>query len=329
MTTTDKFYQAYLNSRHAKFNTPETLVFEMTRRAINQTPVSRAKIVKGNDKEVYFVATAEGQEVVAIVNQTDESFAGEAWCLTQLRKAGVPVPEVLLFDCLEHEGKAIEFMVQSKISGQPLESHWQSLTAEQRQNSLRQMGEVLAQIHAVRADGFYKRHADGNWDFSSWSKLMKATAGDRRAERKWILQAGFSEADFAFLVRMIERYEKEFDCDSPVLCHGDYSPDHVFVDDNLRVCGVIDFGDYQGNHPVHDFAVLRLWEDEQFEKTMRQGYEPAALFDDRFELRLHLHLLALQVGYLVYHIQIPNHPDMPSYVQSLQTNMKWLQEFCR
>ena len=43
-----------------------------------------------------------------------------------------------------------------------------------------------------------------------------------------------------------------------MLCHDGYLPEHIFVDDALRVCGVTDFADYEGNLPVHDFAVMRM-----------------------------------------------------------------------
>lgn len=174
MTATDEFYQTYLNSRHAKFNTPEKHVFEMARRATGRTPVSRRKIVKGNDKEIYFVTDAKGQEFVVVINQTDESFDGEVWCLETMRSANVPVPEVMLFDCLEDEEKPLQFMVQTKVSGQPLEDVFECLTPGQKQNALTEMGEVLARIHTVCTEGFYKRHADGAWDFRRWSKLIRA-----------------------------------------------------------------------------------------------------------------------------------------------------------
>lgn len=326
MNESGEFHQACLDARHAEFNTPEKQVFEMVRRATGQTPVARRKIVKGSIKEVYFVA-AEGREFVVVINRSGGArLDEEVWCLETLRRANVPVPQVLLFDCLEDEEKPLQFIVQTKVLGQPLEDVRGRLTPVQKQTALRNMGEVLAQIHAVRTEGFYKRHADGAWDFRRWSRMMEVAARDRAAERKWILQAGFNQAEFDSMMRFVQRYGKEFDCAAPVLCHGDYTTDHVYVDDDLRVCGVIDFGDCQGNHPVHDFAVLRLWEDEQLEKTMRQGYGRAKLFDDCFELRLNLHLLMLQIGYLAYHIGIPNHPETPLYVRGVRTTLKWLQK---
>ena len=317
------FYQAYLESHHARFVTPKNLVFEMTRQATNQTPVSRRKVVEGNDKEVYFVTTVEGAEFVALINQTDQSLAGEVWSVNQARKVEVPVPEVLLFDTIEHEGKSFEFMVQTKISGRNLATLLPQLSNEQKHDAIRQMGKVLSQIHAINVGGFYKRDANGVWDFPSWSKLMATNLRDRAAEREWILRA-FTERDFDFILRMIELYANQFDCAAPVLCHGDYTPEHIYFNEDLRACGVIDFGDYQGNHPVHDFASLRLWENEAFERAMRQGYADSALFDESFELRLHLHFLALKIGFLAYHIQIPNHPDTPLFVQKLKSTIKWL-----
>lgn len=43
-----------------------------------------------------------------------------------------------------------------------------------------------------------------------------------------------------------------------MLCHDGYLPEHIFVDDAWRFCGVTDFGDYEGNLPVHDFAVMPM-----------------------------------------------------------------------
>src|SRR5919197_6255781 len=114
---------------------------------------------------------------------------------------------------------------------------------------------------------------------------METAFRDRAAERRWVLRAGLGDDDCSFTLHAIERYGREFGCDAPVLCHGDYLPEHIFVDGALRVCGVIDFGDYEGNHPVHDFAVMRMSGGEGLERAVRRGYSGAQRFGDGFELR--------------------------------------------
>ena len=126
------------------------------------------------------------------------------------------------------------------------------------------------------------------------------------------------------MMRMIERYGREFACDTPVLCHGDFLPEHVFINEQGRICGVIDFGMYEGNHPIHDFAIIRMSSDAPTVEAIRRGYPDAAVLNDRFEWRLHLHVLMLQVGYLAHHIQIPAHPEVSLYVKGLQATMRWL-----
>lgn len=54
-----------------------------------------------------------------------------------------------------------------------------------------------------------------------------------------------------FMIDMIKRYRDEFPCRQPVLNHGDYLPGHIFVDEALRITGVIDFGMYEGSPPAH------------------------------------------------------------------------------
>jgi Ser/Thr protein kinase RdoA (MazF antagonist) len=326
MNDVDDLYQTYLESRHAAFSTPAQVVFDAVHRATKQTPVSRRKVVKGSDGEIYFVATAQGCEFVVKIDQSGSRLEEEAWALTVSREAGIPAPEVLLITRLEHEETATELMVQSKVPGQPLAELLPRLKAEQRQDVLSQMGQVLTQLHTIRTRGFYKHHADDSWDFRNWTRFMEVAVRDRATERQWVLKAGLSDADFSFILHAIERSGQEFKCDAPALCHGDYLPEHIFVDSALRVCGVIDFGDYEGNHPVHDFAIMRMSGGEALERAVRRGYSSAELFSDSFELRLQLHLLMLQVGYIAHHVQVSNHPEVPMYVQGLLTTMSWLRE---
>ncbi|NIP26422.1 MAG: aminoglycoside phosphotransferase family protein, partial [Phycisphaerae bacterium] len=147
-------------------------------------------------------------------------------------------------------------MVQRKLPGTALSDRQKSLTQQELQAVFRQAGEILSKIHSIKVNGFYKRQADGSWDFATWQKVMISALKDRAAEKTFILASGFSEIEFNVMLGLLKKYKDEFACDQPVLCHGDFLPDHIFVDDHLVISGIIDFGEFQGGPPIHDFARL-------------------------------------------------------------------------
>ena len=318
-------YAAYLQARHAGFEAPRPLVEAMVQRATGQSVTALERIVAGNDNEVYAVTPSQGSEFVVRIHRSAScTLTEEAWALAQARAAGVPVPDVLLVDQIEHEGAPLDFMVQTRLAGRPLEDRLPHLGHQDRERTLHAMGRTLAQLHMVAVDGFYRRRPDGRWDFPDWFAFMDRAARDRAAEAPWLHVAGFSPRDIDSTMELIQQYDQAFDCPQPVLCHGDFVPEHVFFDDDLRIVGVIDFGQYEGNHPVHDFALLSMMADERIESAVRRGYAEVGILDDQFDFRLHLHRLMLEVGYLAHHIQIPGHPEVPRYAQGLRSTLRWL-----
>ncbi len=182
-------YQAYLEARYARFSTPEALVFRMVRTATGTRPVASARILKGNDNEVYVVTTAQRQEFVTRIHRAGESgLQDEAWALAAVRAVGVPVPDVLLVDRLVDKEQSLEYMVQTKVPGRSLAELQRALTPQEWEHVLLQMGGMLARVHTVRTGGFYKRQREDVWDFPTRSGLMTSVAQDRAA--RWLRGQG-------------------------------------------------------------------------------------------------------------------------------------------
>jgi aminoglycoside phosphotransferase (APT) family kinase protein len=320
-------YQEYLEQRHWGFDAPEQLVFRMVARATGEKPVSRAKVVRGNDNEVYLVATGAGADYVVRIRRSGEvGFAAEAWAIEECRKAGVPVAQVHLVGWEEHDGEQLEFMVQSRLPGRPLDEVGPELSEREWGEILLQAGQVLGKVHSVGVGGFYHRDPDGNWDFADWQGIMDSTVRDRSREEEWILGAGFAEEEFSQMIRLIERYREEFDCQQPVLCHGDFLPEHILVNDDLQICGVVDFGMYQGNHPIQDLAVIAMAETKMDLTKVLAGHPQRGRLSDRFEVRLHLHRLTLEMGFLAHHLRIQHYPEIESNRRSLRSTFDHLRD---
>ena len=95
----------------------------------------------------------------------------------------------------------------------------------------------------------------------------------RMAEKPFLLRAGFDESEIAFMYEAMAR-DWGFAGFAPVLCHGDFLPEHVFFDKSLNVTGVIDFGWYEGEHPMRDFLSAAIDYGEREVGFLREGYGP-------------------------------------------------------
>jgi Ser/Thr protein kinase RdoA (MazF antagonist) len=171
--------------------------------------------------------------------------------------------------------------------------------------------------------GFGRRGSDGTWEFSTWQEAMDAAWRANSAERPWILQAGFTDRELEEMLRLIARYRDGFGCAQPVLCHSDFIPEHLFVDDELRVSAVIDCGDCRGDHPIHDFAAMG--DEEGDVARIAEGYAATRPLPERFEERRHLHWLMLEIGYLAQFVRL-RHPAAPGHAQWLRRLLEGLLE---
>ncbi|GAB4469455.1 MAG: hypothetical protein OHK0029_42100 [Armatimonadaceae bacterium] len=114
---------------------------------------------------------------------------------------------------------------------------------------------------------------------------------------------GIPKAEVDSALSLLELYRESFVCEHPVLCHGDFLPEHLLVDDDGTLTGVLDFGEFQGSTPIHDLAHLKMECPQIDLKWLRFGYLAPEMWNDpQFGTRLLLHTISLQLGYLAHHI---------------------------
>jgi aminoglycoside phosphotransferase (APT) family kinase protein len=259
-----------------------------------------------------------GDVIIRIRHHGGAHFADEAWAIAQCRAVGVPAPDVLLVEMLAIGGQPREVMVQRRVPGRALSEIESTLTPEQRALVWRQAGATLGAIHSIRVGGFYKRHADGSWDFPDWQSIVERSIVDRTSEKPLLIQAGFRAVEVDQLLHMLAEGQALFADQQPVLCHADFLPGHLFVDDELKLTGVIDFGEFQGGEPILDFANLSMNCPEVDLAWLQAGYANQQLFDDTFPARLQATKLGLQLGYLAHFIQQGNAQEVAALVVALR-----------
>jgi hygromycin-B 7''-O-kinase len=170
------------------------------------------------------------------------------------RVKGLPIPSLMLWN----ESKQIvplNYLVMTKIEGQPLLHVSPHLSGKEVQDLYRELATILARIHTVTFDefgyittGVIDPHPTNaaymRFQFEKKLKEFSALGGERS------LHCG------------IEAYVKMHngvlnDCQTPVLCHDDFHEGNVLVSEELghwRVTGIIDVENAVAGDPFLDLA---------------------------------------------------------------------------
>lgn len=85
----------------------------------------------------------------------------------------------------------------------------------------------------------------------------------------------------------------------PVLCHGDLGMDHVFVNDDLNVTGVIDFRMWRGGPPELGAAVLMMYHPDVPPAWLGPEYDNA-----KARRRVISERLAVGIGFLAHDLRV-------------------------
>ena len=285
---------------HKAFNTSEEIVFKLIRKATGQRPIYRNKIEKGYDNEVYEIETIEGSFFVIKINHTEKNLLmTEQWAIEQVRSVGVPVSRICNVDKFNYKGKSLEYMVLEMLPGKSIADVKETLSEEQLSTAYRNIGKILRLIHSVSVGGFSMHHDDGGWDYDSYDQSINSVITQISSNKNLFQKNGFTSEEFEEMVGHIEQLRDRFDCKLPVLCHGDFLEEHLFIDEEMSITGVIDFGMCRGDHPIFDFA--RMHADSRFNNTedIIEGYGEHDMFQDDFNNRLFITSLSDQMQTLL------------------------------
>lgn len=298
-----------LEALHADFNAPESVVFDLVKQATGQVATERTKIQAGYDSEVYFVNTPDGKRyIVKIKREGRISYAQEAWAMEQARSQGVPVADVLLLDSMEIDGQPTDVMVQSVVAGGPLQARRGEISQEQFADVLREAGKLLRKIHQTPVSGAYRRNDDGTWSFPDWKALMRSMIDGRREEMELSIQGGIPREHVEDILARSERVDERVTSLSLVLNHGDFMPEHIYVGDDLKITGIIDFGDCKGAVAIHDFAFITLIGPKIPLAPILEGYGDERLTGMEDAIRDYAMLLGL--GHLAHNVKKGRGPEV-------------------
>jgi aminoglycoside phosphotransferase (APT) family kinase protein len=260
----------FLNDLHARFSLARPDVVAVVERTTGGTVASTRRLIRGDENEVHHVELADGSVVylrVSFPGTATTKLEYEAWAMSRARDAGVPVPAVLAVEPIDRDsggdddcggddcGGNRTAMVMRAASGRQLRDVLPSLDAMQRTAVMVEVGRVLSLLHSIQMPGAGLPDEHGTWPDpeTKWRSYI----ANCLADCEHLAAAGLQPTE---VTRVIEVLQASADApaDEPALCHGDVSPEHVFVDSDLRMVGLIDWGMWHAGSAVSELAGLAL-----------------------------------------------------------------------
>ena len=313
---TDDFLTAF----HGSSLAPAAPLVALVERVMNAEVGGLERVTKGYANEVYRALLLEQPPVyVRIRRHGPITFADEAWAMEACRRVGVPVPQVHAVTELAGE-EGLEVMVLAALPGRPLGDVWPDLPETSRRQVMRRVAMALRAMHGITLDGWGRRKAGETWEYGSWAARAEAAVRDREADMPVLREVGFSEAETDAFMTIVRRL---LDLEPPpsVLCHGDLGLDHLFVDDDLELTGIIDFGLWQGGPKELDLAMLNMYHPDVPLVWLESGYGDVP-FGQAFYRRVLIEKVNVATTFLAFDVRRGNLDYLPLAQQGLQDMLR-------
>lgn len=290
----------FLRQRHAAYRTSEATLGSLVKTSTGQALRRATAIAQGYANEVYRVETHAGDDLIVRIGHDEmTNFRAEAWAMVRAREAGVLVPHIYDITTIAVDDQPRPVMVMQAVQGRPLADVEADLTQDQRAYVFEQVGLVISKLHSVYTSGIGPLDADGRGAFPDWETYIQATLMQCAADVPFLIQAGLTEDEAHGLLRAVHDIRANTGTQA-VLCHGDLSTDHLFVDAQLRLCGVIDWGQCRGGAPALDLAVLLMYHPEVDLAWLQRGYGEQAAFDATWQRQILAQQANVGINYLAH-----------------------------
>ena len=184
-------------------------------------------------------------------------FEGEHWALKQCSKKDIPVPEILTFGTVQTELPTLcQYLLVERIPGKPLKEQLH-LRRKEIKSYYKEAGYLLSKIHTIKTKGFGPLKSKGKGSFNSWEEFILRHISTRLLN--YLLENRIINESLRNRIFDIFNSEEAYlELKSPVLLHGDFSNNHIFIDKG-RVSGIIDFEDCISGDPLYDLVSPELY----------------------------------------------------------------------
>jgi aminoglycoside phosphotransferase (APT) family kinase protein len=189
----------------------------------------------GRTNYVFAINHVEGQFVVRISPEPDRigAFRKESWAAQEVRKAGVPSPEIL---AVGNDVGSEPYTIMRLVTGSEATNH------SKRRRIINEVGRFAAIINSIKTDGFganFDWNSESSQKITTWSEYLDHEYKiDERLEF-FATNKILPQSELNKLSEIIEE-TKTMDI-TPSLNHSDLRLKNVIVDDDGHITSIIDW----------------------------------------------------------------------------------------
>jgi Ser/Thr protein kinase RdoA (MazF antagonist) len=227
---------------------------------------SHEPLYGGSNPDVFRIAGSLGRGVLKFYAVGSQQAEFEAYSMERARSAGLPVPSVNGMDVVETADGKRPWLAMEHAVGRSVESL--DLATHEEAAILRSIGRLIADLHSPSQptpDGYYRQTGliDGSptWSFKTWDDYLHFTGERLSGDAKFLYEAGLSVTEVDKVLDNIPGYSAMGSLQT-VLTYADWQMVHVYVDEDLRVSSIIDWGSAQSNSPEREYAKSLCSNDE-------------------------------------------------------------------
>ncbi|WP_316188418.1 MULTISPECIES: aminoglycoside phosphotransferase family protein [unclassified Bradyrhizobium] len=258
---------------------PATADAMLARAEIDARVASVSLLHGGEISAVYALALQGGQPSLVLKIYPDSmswKMRKEARLLDLVRdRLPVPAPRLRAADA-SRELIGLDYVVMSRLDGDPLGPLEQALSAPERREAFEQVGRLSRAFHDIAMDAFGYIGADGIMSGHADNRSYLTSQFERKLGE---FRSRGGPADLAArIARQVADASDLFaSCGAPVLCHNDLHPGNVLArvtGGRVELTGVVDFEGALAGDPLKDVAKAIYYLSPEQREAFLGGYGP-------------------------------------------------------
>ena len=225
--------------------TPQPVIDSVVRSVCGSEVERLVRLTSGGLHETYRVEVPNHVPVVVrIARRPVPWFTDEEHAMAQARGVGVPTPDVLGVEQVDHDGELLSFSILRLVPGRSLDELARELPASDLERLVMDGGELLARLHSVVADRGM-RHELEPPDERFVARVVRVAHQALGSAAAAVVERGAELLRDEVMTRPAPRLS---------LAHGDWLPKHLLIDDGGAIVGVIDWEFAGPASPAFDLA---------------------------------------------------------------------------
>jgi aminoglycoside phosphotransferase (APT) family kinase protein len=215
--------------------------FNLHVREINNVPESFSS-------EVYKLLLQSGETVIVKIPSNKTKLFREHRMLERLQ-GQLPVPKVL--DFWEGDESVAGAFLLSYLPGEPISTQMDTRLAYE-------MGSLLARLHSINMPGFGEDTKEGFHSIkdNDWWQDIRIKLENIKPRCAELLDSSLMQKCITYYENMLSSHHE---VNNPCAIHMDFRPGNILINNDVTICGLIDFESARGGLPEIDFTKMKQY----------------------------------------------------------------------